>query len=130
MLTDQSVLIVEDNVYVALDLCAAVEEMNGRVVGPASSVADALTLLDSAHVSAAILDCHLEDSEATQVASRLVEKNIPYVLHTGTPVSADLTALRPGAPVLTKPVKPKHVVEALARHAEKATPGKMNPILY
>ena len=34
MLSDQAVLIVEDNPYLSLDLSAAVEEMNGTVVGP------------------------------------------------------------------------------------------------
>lgn len=45
MFSEAPVLIAEDNVYLALDLSMAVEEMQGRVVGPASSVAEALTLL-------------------------------------------------------------------------------------
>jgi hypothetical protein len=42
MLEDKPVLIVQDNIYLALDLCSAVEQLQGRVVGPVSSVADAL----------------------------------------------------------------------------------------
>lgn len=45
MFSEAPVLIAEDNVYLALDLSMAVEEMQGRVVGPASSVAEALTPL-------------------------------------------------------------------------------------
>ena len=120
MLTDKAVLIVEDNVYLSLDLSAAVEEMNGRVIGPVCSVADALLILDTEQVSAAILDCMLLDSEVTPVARRLVEKCVPYVIHTGTEVPPELTFLRPDAPVLMKPIKPTHVVAALADHAAQS----------
>jgi DNA-binding response OmpR family regulator len=119
MLSDQAVLIVEDNPYLSLDLSAAVEEMNGTVVGPVCSVADALLILDAEHVSAAVLDCQLPDSEVTPVARLLVEKGVPYVIHTGTTVPYELTLLRPEAPVLMKPIKPKHVVAILADHAEQ-----------
>ena len=46
MLGDKAVLIVEDNVYMALDLSQAVEELNGRVIGPVGTVAEALALIE------------------------------------------------------------------------------------
>lgn len=45
MLTDKPVLIVQDNIYLALDLAAVVEQLDGRVVGPAATIAEALALL-------------------------------------------------------------------------------------
>ena len=57
MLNDKAVLIVEDNLYLSIDLSAAVEEMDGRVVGPVCSAAEAHLVLDAENVSAAILDC-------------------------------------------------------------------------
>jgi len=120
MLTDKAVLIVEDNVYLSVDLSAAVEEMEGIVVGPVGSVAEAHHVLDTEHVSAAILDCELPDSQVTSVARRLVEKGVPYVIHTGTEVPPELTLLRPDAPVLMKPIKPMHVVAVLADHAAQS----------
>jgi hypothetical protein len=41
-----NVLIVEDQCIIALDLQAAVEHANARVVGPAATVRKALDLLD------------------------------------------------------------------------------------
>jgi DNA-binding response OmpR family regulator len=120
MLTDKAVLIVEDNVYLSVDLSAAVEEVNGRVIGPVCSVADALLILDTEHVSAAILDCELPDSQVTPVARRLVEKGVPYVIHTGTMVPYELTLLSPEAPILMKPIKPMDVVAVLADHAAQS----------
>ena len=42
MFSEAPVLIAEDNLYLSLDLSGAVEGMGGRVVGPASSVPEAL----------------------------------------------------------------------------------------
>jgi len=114
VLTAQTILIVEDNAYLALDLATAVEEMNGRVAGPAYSVVDAMKILDFEDVSAAILDCQLPDGDVTPVARRLVSQDIPYVIQTGTAVPAELILLRSDAPVVMKPVNPKHVVAILA----------------
>ena len=121
MLTAQAILIVEDNAYLALDLAAAVEEMIGRVAGPACSVADAMKILDSEPVSAAILDCQLPDGDVTPVARRLVSQGVPYVIQTGTAVPAELILLRSDAPVVMKPVNPKHVVAILANHGQNRT---------
>ena len=43
MFSEAPILIADDNLYLSLDLSTAVEEMNGRVVGPASSVGEALS---------------------------------------------------------------------------------------
>ena len=40
--------------------------------------------------------------------------------HTGTEVPAELTLLRPDAPVLMKPIQPMHVIAILAAHAERS----------
>lgn len=45
MFSEAPILIAEKNLYLALDLSSAVEEMAGRVVGPASTVEEALALL-------------------------------------------------------------------------------------
>jgi hypothetical protein len=34
MFNDRSVMIVEDNVFLAFDLSQAIEELDGRVIGP------------------------------------------------------------------------------------------------
>ena len=59
MLTDKPFLIIRDNIYLALDLAAAVEQLGGRVVGPAISVSEALTLLEEEQVAEALIDAEL-----------------------------------------------------------------------
>jgi hypothetical protein len=50
------ILIVEDELFIALELQALVEDAGGQVVGPVGSANAALTLLQTCVVGAAILD--------------------------------------------------------------------------
>ena len=65
MFSEAPILIAEDNLYLSLDLSSAVEELDGRVVGPASTVAEALTLLAQHEVAAAIIDFQLGNRDAS-----------------------------------------------------------------
>ena len=77
MLSESPILVAEDNLYIALDLSNAIEDMDGRVVGPASTVAEALQLLEQHHVAAAILDCQLGDHDAAALAHVLPNAACP-----------------------------------------------------
>lgn len=120
MLTNKIILIVEDNVYLALDLAMAIEDANGRVAGPVASVADALALLASTKISAAVLDCELIDPDVTPIAMQLIEEGVPFVIHKGGDLPPALAAMTPcDVPVLSKPLKPSVVVQLLHEHIEK-----------
>jgi DNA-binding NtrC family response regulator len=120
MLTDHAILVVEDNVYLALDLAAAIEQLEGRVVGPVDTVSEALALLDSAEISAAIIDAELPDKGLAQLASTLADRRVPFVIQTSGMTPAELTRIKPGAPVLTKPIRTSEVAVILAREVAKA----------
>ena len=120
MFSEAPILIVEDNLYLALDLSSAVEELDGRVIGPASTIAEALTLLDRHHVTAAIVDCHLPDGHAAALAQKLVERRVPFVIHTATRLPDTISQLHPDVPVLIKPVQPKALLTCLLDEIRKA----------
>jgi hypothetical protein len=61
LLNHVSVLVAEDQPFIALDLALAVEDAGGKVVGPAASCEEALALLATGIVGAAILDVNLVD---------------------------------------------------------------------
>jgi DNA-binding response OmpR family regulator len=113
------ILIAEDNLYLALDLSIAVEEMEGRVVGPASSVTEALTLLAAHDIAAAIVDCQLIDRDAAPLARQLAERQVPFVIHTATSVPAMVMAFHPGVPVLMKPLRTQAVLTCLLDEMRK-----------
>ena len=114
MLSDKPVLIVEDNVYLAMDLSNAVESLQGRVVGPVGTVAEALSLVADEVIAAAILDFELSDSDVIPLARVLIDRRVPFVIHTDNYIPSTLSVLRPGIPVLIKPIQSCDVVSILA----------------
>jgi CheY-like chemotaxis protein len=119
LFSDAPVLIAEDNLYLALDLSIAVEEMDGRVVGPASTVSEALSLLAAHEVAAAIVDCQLSGRESTPLARQLAERRVPFVIHTATPVPATIEQFHPLVPILMKPLQPRAVLTCLLDEMRK-----------
>lgn len=120
MFEDDPILIVEGNVYLALDLSNAIEDWNGRVVGPVRTVGDALELLGSEPVSGAVLDFHLDGQDASTVAARLAEKGVPFVIHTHTDLPPDVMSIHSNVPVLMKPLHPSSVLECLLSQIRKS----------
>lgn len=108
-----SILIVEDEPIVAISLAFAVEAAGGMVVGPAASTIEALALLARAPVDAAIVDVQLEDRDITPVAIALIERQVPFVVHTGTGLPPGLALTHPGLPVMMKPIAADAVMARL-----------------
>jgi hypothetical protein len=113
MLQRSPILIVEDEPLVAMDLAFEVESIDGVVVGPTATVAQALTILSDTEVAGAILDANLADRDITPVALLLWERGIPFVLHSGKGVPAELAAIIPSLPNIAKPERASAVVECL-----------------
>jgi ActR/RegA family two-component response regulator len=104
------ILIVEDEALIALDLACAVEDHDGEVIG---SVAEALALLEMVPVAGAVLDANLRDGVVTPLARRLLDRGVPFVIHTGTGLPADLVETPVVLPVVMKPASARHVVGLL-----------------
>jgi CheY-like chemotaxis protein len=126
MFSEAPVLIAEDNLYLSLDLSGAVEEMGGRVVGPASTVPEALTLLALHEVAAAIIDFQLGDHDATPLARQLTERGVPFVIHTALTLPAAVRDFHPNVPVLMKPLQPNAVLTCLLDEMRKAAPAPLS----
>src|SRR3954453_8954378 len=99
-LAGATVLVVEDNSVVGLDLQLTLEAFGCRVLGPASSNEHALEVLAHQRPDAAVVDLHLTDGSATPVTEALAARGVPFMLLTG---SDDGTALPGSVPHLGKP---------------------------
>jgi len=119
MLTDKAILIVEDDVYLALDLSMAVEGSNGRVVGPVGTVAEALELLESEPVSAALLDSQPADGDVTPVAMLLTKRGVPFVIHACTGLPAGVARSLPEAPLVIKPFHSEQILSRLMSEMQR-----------
>lgn len=113
MLTNKPVLVIEDNVYLALDLSAEIEGMNGRVIGPVGNVSAAWSLLDREEVGAAVLGSDPPNCDILPVARALIKKNVLFVIHADQHMPSSLTEPRPGILVLIKPVRPRDIISIL-----------------
>ena len=123
MLTDKAVLIIEDNVYLALDLSTGVEDLKGRVVGPVATASDAFQILQSEKIAAAVVDCDVLDAEITQIVMQIADKGIPVVLHTAAGLPPEVASILPGVPVLRGPVQPRELLGRLIKETAKRPRG-------
>ena len=112
------VLIVEDEFLLALELETLVAGGGCTALGPASSVRQALALIDGEEPDIALLDVNLRGERATPVAATLQERGVPYVLITGY---SDAQLSEPElrrAPRLDKPVSSRALTRALKNALE------------
>jgi DNA-binding response OmpR family regulator len=113
MLNGLAILIVEDEAFAAMDLADFIVHAEGVPVGPAATVAEALTLLENEAVDAAILDANLLDRDVTPVALRLIELGLAFVIHSALGLPDELAARHPHLTVVMKPARPTVVLAAL-----------------
>ena len=90
MLNRAPILIVEDELLIALELQLLVEDAEGQVVGPVGSANAALALLQTCVVAAAILDVQLTDGDATPIADALAARGVPTVFQSAVNLPSHL----------------------------------------
>ena len=114
MLNEVRVFIAEDELFIALDLAAAVEEARGKVIGPAGSVREALAILKRTQPHVGLFDVHLSDGEVTPIADLLISRGVPILFYCGHGLTPDLKVRHPHAGVFIKPQPPIVIVHEIA----------------
>ena len=117
-LEGRRVLLVEDELLIALDLQLSIED-EGADVALADGVRTGLAAIAEHQASdrlpdVALLDVRLGDGEVFPIADLLAKMGVPIVFHSGHAQSEDLAAAYPGAAVLSKPAPIDRLVTALA----------------
>ena len=104
----KTILLVEDEFFVALDLQSIIEDGCYQVDGPYVSVEDVLAHLDGdkPDLACAILDVRLRDGEVFPAAERLRDAGVPLIFHSGHADEQALQSRYPGAAVCGKPCSP------------------------
>ena len=117
-----SVLVVEDELLIALDIETILEEAGYSVLGPVKSASAALEKIASTGADLALLDVNLETGNTFPVADVLSERGIPFIFMTGHTQTAFPQQHR-ARPILNKPCRPGHLIEALAELQGKLRAG-------
>jgi PAS domain S-box-containing protein len=103
------ILIVEDEVLVALQLQADLEDAGHLVVGPARSLAQGVQLAEQEDIDAALVDISLGRDSSVPIADRLLARSIPFAFATGYADSMMLPEHLRRIPRLSKPYAPQEV---------------------
>ncbi|MEP4197582.1 MAG: hypothetical protein ABJL99_18315 [Aliishimia sp.] len=115
MLRDKKVLLVEDEVLVAMDIEYALMDAGAQVIGPATSLKSTLDLVSNgAEIDGAVLDINLNGENVFPAAAILHQRKVPFLFHTGHGLSLDLGTMFPGARLCTKPMKVCRLISELA----------------
>jgi DNA-binding response OmpR family regulator len=112
-LLGRSILLVEEDGFAAGYIGSAIRGCGAQVIGPISSLAEALAHLDKHDLpAAAVLNVSLSDGPSWPVADALARLGIPF-LFLADPGQCDLPSRLRGAAVLTKPFAAYQVCAAL-----------------
>src|SRR5438552_3510338 len=98
-LTGRSILVVEDEPLISLEM-TAIFESAGAKVHVARTLADAVRLLGHGDLSAAVLDFGLGSEHVSALCGCLRERSVPFMFYTG---HADIRRSYPEAVVVEKP---------------------------
>ena len=115
-----TVLIVEDEPLIAIDVAITFEDAGATVCGPVRDVGGALEAIDAQALDAldgAVLDVNLGDHTCEAVALRLAARGVPYILHTGNHQGNAALIERLHAPVVCKPARGETLIAALVRRS-------------
>lgn len=113
------VLVVEDEMTVAMLIEDMVLELEYEIAGVAPRLEDAMRLLDSDSFDIAMLDVHLNGKTVFPFAAELEAREIPFLFATAYGPRGIPEAFQ-GHPVLQKPFGPVELRRALTRLSGRA----------
>ncbi|MCA3696556.1 response regulator, partial [Aquidulcibacter sp.] len=111
------VLLVEDNLIIALDAEAMLLSLGAERVLVASNVKDALAILDREKPSFALLDVNLGTQNSFPIADRLFEMEVPFIFATGYGSGINYPSDQNSRPFITKPYTKDSIAKALGGNA-------------
>lgn len=109
------VLVVEDNLIVAMDVSDMLTDLGADTVHSTGSVTEAMRILSEHPINLALLDVNLGQETSLSVAQRLHAAQIPFLLTTGYGESKGILEEYPAAPVLKKPYVATGLRQALSK---------------
>ena len=92
-----TVLVVEDEFIIALDLSETVRDLGFKVEGPFADKENAFIAIDRHMPDCAILDVKTADGEVYPLADALVDAGVPIIFHSGHIASEDIAERYPDA---------------------------------
>ncbi|MBQ1562733.1 MAG: response regulator [Caulobacter sp.] len=109
------VLVVEDELFVAMLVEDLLSDLGCEVVGPAASASEAVRLAERESFDLALLDVNLGDGETSfRTAEILRERGVAFAFVTGYGDQGVRPDLR-DAPIVSKPIDPRQLARVIDR---------------
>lgn len=115
-----TVLVVEDEFIIALDVSETVKDLGYALEGPYPDQKGAFLAIEIEMPDCAILDVYTSDGEVYPLADALSEAGVPIVFHSGHVTPAEMRERYPGAIACAKPCPPGQLIDALQEAVAKA----------
>ncbi|HPG88287.1 MAG TPA: response regulator [Hyphomicrobium sp.] len=113
MLTGLKVLLLEDNLVIAMDVELLLLDSGASSVETVATAAQALAKLESFSPHVAVLDINLDNGTSLPVADVLLQRQIPFIFATGYSDPSSLPAHLMHIQILPKPFEGKALERAL-----------------
>ncbi|WP_162150924.1 response regulator [Ahrensia sp. 13_GOM-1096m] len=107
-------LIVEDDIFLAMDLEESLIEEGYHVIGVARSVEEAEQILQNQTPDYALLDYNLGDKTSVPIARKLANLGVKFAYVTGQLARFLEDDKVPTAPIFSKPIDLPHVLRSFA----------------
>jgi CheY-like chemotaxis protein len=108
-LRGRSILVVEDELLIAMDIVRALEDAGANAT-MTTTIRHALILINHDGLAGAIMDHGLTDGDSTEVCARLKARGIPYISYSGY---EPIPGADPDAPHIAKPVSMDALMSAM-----------------
>lgn len=109
------ILVVEDELLVALELETMLDGLGCEVIGPAARLEKAITLAETADIDGAILDVNLRGKPVYPVATALRTRGIPFIFSTGYSTSTAVPEPFRDSDRIEKPFDQKDLAKLMAK---------------
>lgn len=112
-LEGRTILVLDDEWFVATALADSLSQAGASVPTPAASLEKAQTLLEKERFDAAVLDYNIAGRPATPFARTLKEMNIPILIVSGYGSGLKLPSDLSHVPIASKPISEKRLIAML-----------------
>jgi DNA-binding NtrC family response regulator len=115
-----TVLVVEDEFIIALDLSETVEDLGYELEGPFADNKNAFEAIDREMPDCAILDVFTADGEVFPLADALTEAGVPIIFHSGHVPPSEVRERYPEAIACSKPCPPSQMIDMLQQAVDRS----------
>lgn len=117
-LAGRRILVVEDEVILAMEIVAEIEDNNGVVLGPVATLDAGIEALQEQKPDACIVNINLGPEKVYDLADLLIDENVPFVFASSEPRAAIPDRFN-DVPLHTKPINMVEAAAALMRNGAR-----------